>query len=178
MPIYKAGDIWDAMNAKPLSAFEFRTKMKSREAVWYQAKVPGSSPDLDKSMKMCAAINNASVLWALEHAEASVLSRYKSKGEPIVIADDKEATIGVTGPEWIKDELVFTRETDGTSPTGKHLSVQSWTFVVGNTNHGSVPWFFPVGMHYCKLLSPARAMEWIYTDSMRASAMQGSAVMV
>ena len=32
-----------------------------------------------------------------------------------------------------------------------------------------LPFFLPVsgGFHYCLLLSPARAIEWIYVDSLR-----------
>jgi hypothetical protein len=168
MPVLKAGNLWPNSSAsQPLSAYEFRTKLKSREAIFHKANVPGAGPDLDNSSKVCASINKAAYEWALEHAEASVLQRFKSKGEPFAMVDDVEATIGATGPEWIEDELVYKRVSDSASPTGTHIEIQSWKFVVGNTNGGSVPWFFPVGMHYCKLLSPARAMEWIYTDSMR-----------
>jgi len=167
-PLHMAGALWPPSSAsQPLSVYELRTKLKSREAIYTNAKVPGAGPDLDKSTKVCASINNAAYEWAVEHAEESVRQRFKSKGEPFVVVDDVEATIGITGPEWIKDALVYKRVTDKTSPTGTHVEIQSWKFVVGNTNGGSVPWFLPVGMHYCKLLSPARAMEWIYTDSMR-----------
>jgi hypothetical protein len=168
MPLVKPGDLWPAETASaPLSALELRTKLKSKEAVWTSAGVPGASSALDDSVTLCRDINQAALDWAVERAEAAVKSRYVSSGEPLVIVDDKEATIGLTGPEWIKDELKFSRVSDKTSPTGTRLEVQSWKFVVGNFNSGDVPWFFPVGMHYCKLLSPARAMEWIYTDSMR-----------
>merc|ERR1712048_282227 len=127
---------------------------------------------------MCKNINQAAFDWAINHAKSSVKSRYEKNGEPMVMVDDVEATIGITGPEWIKDELVYKRVSDPKSPTKTRIEVQSWKFVVGNTNKGNVPWYLPVGMHYCKLLSPARAMEWIYTDSMRVSAMQGSVVVV
>ena len=30
------------------------------------------------------------------------------------------------------------------------------------------PFIQTVGYHYCKLLSPARAMEWIYVDGLKA----------
>ena len=36
-----------------------------------------------------------------------------------------------------------------------HITVQSWAFVVANTNEGHLPWFAPVGMHYCKVSSRA-----------------------
>merc|ERR1712094_154274 len=107
---------------------------------------------------MCKAINQMAYDWALAHAEASVRSRFEQEGEPFVIVDDKQAQIGVTGPQWIADELVYTRVQSGSS---SHIEVQSWMFPVSNTAGGDLPWFFPVGMHYCKLLSPARAMEWI-----------------
>jgi hypothetical protein len=177
MPVQKAGDLWpkDAKSA-PLSVYEFKTKFKSREAIRVNAHDPTASSNLDKVSDMCKNINKAAFDWALANAESSVKSRYQQKGEPMVMVDDVEATIGITGPEWIKDELVYKRVKDSTSPTGTRIEVQSWKFVVGNTASGNLPWFFPVGMHYCKLLSPARAMEWIYTDSMRYSAQTDTVV--
>jgi len=170
MHVAKAGDLWPQGKSAPLSIYEFKTKFKSREAMRTNANDPTASGDLDKVSDMCKNINKAAFDWALEHAEASVKARFQKSGEPMVMVDDVEATIGATGPAWIKDELVFKRVTDSNSPTGSRVEVQSWKFVVGNANGGDVPWFIPAGMHYCKLLSPARAMEWIYTDSMRYSA--------
>lgn len=142
------------------------------------AKDPTASPDLDKVSDMCKKINQAAFDWALNNAEPSVKSRFESSGEPMVMVDDVEQTFGIHGPEWIQDELVFKRTSDSNSPTKSRIEVQSWKFVVGNANHGNVPWLVPAGMHYCKLLSPARAMEWIYTDSMRSSAAVEDTVVV
>ena len=76
------------------------------------------------------------------------------------MVDDVEAPIGLSGPEWIKKELVYTRNEES-----KSVEVQSWMFVVGESPIKSK--YLPTGMHYCKLLSPARCMEWIYTDGLR-----------
>ena len=80
------------------------------------------------------------------------------------MVNDEIAPIGVDGPTWIEKELNYTRISNDTS---SYITVQSWSFVVANTNQGNMPWYTPVGMHYCKLLSPARAMEWIYTEGLR-----------
>ena len=74
-----------------------------------------------------------------------------------------QAPIGATGPTWIKKELVYKRVANGGR---SHIEVQSWAFVVGPSPVKTK--YLPSGMHYCKLLSPARAMEWIYTDGLRA----------
>lgn len=176
MPVQKTGPLWPKGKSAPLSVLELKTKFKSREAIRTNANDPTASPDLDKVSDLCKNINQAAFNWALNHAEPSVKSRYETCGEPMVMVDDVEATIGITGPEWIKDELVFKRVPDDHSPTTTRVEVQSWKFVVANTAGGDLPWFFPVGMHYCKLLSPARAMEWIYTDSMRHTATQRTVV--
>jgi len=177
-PWKEAGDLWPQGKAAPKSILEFRTKFKSREAVRHSANDPTASPNLDKNLDTCKNINKAAFDWALSHAESSVKARFEKSGEPMVMVDDVEQTFGIEGPEWIKDKLVFKRVADAKSPTKTRIEVQSWKFIVGNTNGGHVPWFFPVGMHYCKLLSPARAMEWIYTDSMRSSAQKSTDVVV
>lgn len=165
MPIVKPGALFPNSTTPPLSAFEMRTKLKSREAVWEAAGLgKQDGKKTDGNLTMCKAINQLAYTWALQHADASTLARYQKDGQPMVMVDDKVAKIGFEGPEWIQDELVYTKIGDG--PAGR-IEVQSWQFVVPNTNQGNDPWFFPVGMHYCKLFSPARAMEWIYLDSLR-----------
>lgn len=166
LPVSKAGDLFPNKSAAPLSFYEFKTKLKSRVASWEAAGLGAQSGDLDtKNNTMCRAVNEEAYAWALSNAEESVRERFLKNGEPFVMVDDKEATIGYKGPEWIADEMVYKRVK---TATGSRIEIQSWKFVVSNTNEGHVPWFLPAGMHYCKLLSPARAMEWIYTDGLRA----------
>ncbi|CAE8740723.1 unnamed protein product [Polarella glacialis] len=161
MPVVKAGDLWpSALASRPLSAFELRSKLKSKEAYWSKAGVAGAGGSLDQNMSLCADINRAALQWAVEHAETGVAKRFAAKGEPLVIVDDQKATIGATGPEWIKDELVFSRVADSTSPTGTRVEVQSWMFVVGNANDGNVPWFLPAGMHYCNSVAVVSCFTW------------------
>jgi len=170
MPFFADSPFFPNTSTGPLSALELRTKMKSRQAV-YEAAGLGTQDQnqTDGNLTMCKAINELAFSWALQNAEESVRQRFLASGEPLVMVDDKVATIGITGPEWIKDVLVFQRVNTTSGLARSAVTVQSWQFVVANTNGGNVPWIVPAGMHYCKLLSPARAMEWIYTDGLRSS---------
>merc|ERR1712100_806750 len=66
--------------------------------------------------------------WALANAETSVRARFEKDGEPFVMVDDKPASIGITGPEWIKDELVYTRTdtSDGSQIEIQIVAVCGW----------------------------------------------------
>lgn len=165
-PLLKAGNLFPS-TAVVLSAFEMKTKFKSRQAIWEKAGLGKGTDDLDKGTNNCKLINEQAYQWALNNAESTVRSTFLTYGEPYVMVNDVEAPIGITGPTWIEKEMIYTRKKD--TKTGKsRIEIQSWSFVVANTKQGDVPWYFPVGMHYCKLLSPARAMEWIYTEGIRA----------
>merc|ERR1711937_912401 len=152
MPNDKAGSLFPNASDAPLSLYEFKSKLKSREALSDAVGLKPSS-SVDTNTSICKAINQMAWDWALAHAESKVKETFDAQGEPFVMVDDKRAGIGATGPQWIADEMVYTRKTSANGDS--HVEVQSW--------------YFPVGMHYCKLLSPARAMEWIYTDGLRAA---------
>jgi len=158
MPVLKAGDLFPNASSAPLSAFELRTKLKSRKVTWESAGLGKQDSSVDDNMTICRDVNQAAYDWAIAHADPSIRSQFLSHGTPMIMVDDKAAPIGITGPTWIKSELVFTK-------TSTAVQVQSWQFVVGEFPVKSK--YLPTGMHYCKLLSPARAMEWIYTDSLR-----------
>lgn len=72
--------------------------------------------------------------------------------------------LGNAGPLWIENPLKLkpVRGSDG-----RVVAVS----VSAPCSHTDVD--YPVkaaaGYHYCKLLSPARAMEWIFTDGLRAN---------
>jgi hypothetical protein len=170
----ETADEFDGTRA-PISALEFRTKLKSRQATWEAVGLP--DPDLstsDGSLAICRTINELSISLAIKSAPASILQRYTQYGEPLVPVDDVKSGIGPEGPKWIQDELKYTRVTrpDGTSV----MSVQSWTFDTPNVNHGDVPYYVTAGYHYCKILSPARSMEWLMVDSLRLRGSLGNTI--
>ena len=52
------------------------------------------------------------------------------------------------------------------SKTSHSVQVAAPYFATENKKLGDVSYLETVGYHYCKLLSPARAMEWIYIDAL------------
>merc|ERR1719326_1887742 len=95
MPISKAGDLFPDESAPPLSAFELRAKIKSRQVLWEAA---GLTPPagIDKNQSVCRAINQAAYDWALGHADSAVRATFLAHGTPMVMVDDVEAPIGLT----------------------------------------------------------------------------------
>ena len=63
------------------------------------------------------------------------------------------------GPLWIFTSLEYTSNKERTTYKVKSPTMKT-------------PTDFPIkasaGFHYCKILSPAYAMEWIYFDSLKA----------
>jgi hypothetical protein len=72
----------------------------------------------------------------------------------LTIVDDTEQ---LNGGEWIIEHLKF--KEDPSDP--RKMDVSSIDLPLPSTE--LIPIF--KSMHYCKLLSPFRALEWIYVDS-------------
>jgi len=88
MPVMKAGDLFPNASSAPLSAFEMKSKLKSRETILKAAGISASS-DVDSNMTICRAINERAYMWALEHADAEVRAAFEAHGEPFVMVDDQ-----------------------------------------------------------------------------------------
>ncbi|CAE7262400.1 unnamed protein product [Symbiodinium pilosum] len=163
MPIYDWKDDFD-VGLWPITASEFRTKFKSREALQQAAglqDVNYTATD-ELNTEICKSINQAAYDWALKTASSKARDRFLKHGQPYVFVEDKKSGFGITGPTWIHDALSFTPSQDK-----KTVAVQSHYFPLKNKNLGDVSFVQTVGYHYCKLLSPARAMEWIYVDGLK-----------
>jgi len=162
-PIYDFKDELDT-GLYPVTASEYRTKLKSREAVQQQAGLKNVNfTETDKlNTQTCRQINQAAYNWALSKASPKALARFQKHGQPYEFAEDLKSGFGITGPTWIHDALIFEPSKDK-----KVVKVQSHYFPIGNKNMGDEPFLETVGYHYCKLLSPARAMEWIYVDGLK-----------
>eukprot|EP01062_Namystynia_karyoxenos_P080552 TRINITY_DN8692_c0_g8_i1.p1 TRINITY_DN8692_c0_g8~~TRINITY_DN8692_c0_g8_i1.p1 ORF type:complete len:570 (+),score=159.60 TRINITY_DN8692_c0_g8_i1:75-1712(+) len=137
------------------SAIEIATKMASRQLAWNRtgAAADKSLDDGDR----CKDINQAAYDLALQAASPSARARFQAKGRPLVMVADK-SPFPPAGPWFIWNYLQY--DDKGTSG----VQVQSWKvfYALDAAKYGA-------GNHYCKLLSPARALEWIYTDGLRPS---------
>ena len=85
------------------------------------------------------------------------MGRFKSYGQPYTIGLDID--VCPAGPCWIWKELQY-----NTTASGDAVELRSPQFSTAT----DFPLPKTAGFHYCKVLSPARAMEWIYVDGLRA----------
>lgn len=82
------------------------------------------------------------------------MDRYGQHGQKLVIADDRNT---INGGLWIYAWMTYTESEDKSQ-----VAASSYAYRMGE--------YFPIkafaGDHYCKLLSPFKALEWIYVDSL------------
>ena len=150
-------DRMDAIdNARfPNTARELRTKFNSREAILHalgQSLTDGDSEQTD----ICSRINQKTIEWALDHAPERVVNRYLERGIQLVIGKDIEHSVG---PAWIWSYLELNKAFD---EMGREVRVVNSHAMKTPLTH-PVP--FNEGKHYCKLLSPAFVLDWLYTGA-------------
>lgn len=164
----------------PISAKEMKAKMKSRQSLWQAANntkaVSGelSFDDLDSPEQgLCASINAASIEWGNNAAAAKTRDRYEKYGQKMVADPSKgDKKVCVAGPCWIWADLEY----QGERKQQEEIDIVAPTFAFENKNPYPCGEKTPdkqhvlpctAGMHYCKLLSPARVVEWMYVDGLR-----------
>ncbi|XP_030850071.1 uncharacterized protein LOC100889358 [Strongylocentrotus purpuratus] len=131
------------------SAYEIAGKMKNQGAI--QSVFPSAGYTTPAT---CKQINEAAFDYAFSMAPNVVKQRYNERGYSMEFMDDNEL---LTGQDWVDSTVEFTTLPDGT------LQVASGSLYT----HPNYPNEIYAGMQYCKLMSPHRAMEWIYVDSLR-----------
>jgi len=138
-------DLFDA--GVLISASVIKAKFKLEDVVRESLCVPMIE------RRQCKDINQAAYNLALEMASEDALKRFQSVGVNLFFLDD---SVSPWGPGWEYSSGLHYRSVNQT-----HSSLYSTSLI-------SEPDFFipsAAGMHYCDLLSPFRALEWIYIQS-------------
>jgi len=138
-----------------ISALETKAKMLSRQQLQiHSGNASASFHELDENKHMCADINKKALEWALGKASAEAVADYNTYGKKLVFGPD-DGSMNI-GPTFIWTYLSFTDNKDKTETT-----------VVAPYMSTPADYWEPQvrGFHYCKLLNPSRALEWIYIDS-------------
>ena len=131
------------------SPYEINMKLVSKESI---AKALGKT---DSSLKSepntCKTLNQLALVVALTLSDADAHERYLERGRPIIFEEDNVPWANFL---WAPTPLEMWEEKDG-------LHVRSVAMVTHTSS-----WRNP-GVHYCKVLPPYRAMEWVNVDSLR-----------
>jgi hypothetical protein len=145
----------------PVAATEMRSKFSSRQNILLHAT--GVTYDFDATdgkVNRCAEINQFSLDWALKKSPRLQSQRYLSQGKQLVMGPD--AGPYNVGPLWIWNAQSYKDKIDPTTQ-------QKYTELSSPCMKTPTTYFiqYAAAFHYCKVLSPARAMEWIYVDSLK-----------
>lgn len=164
----------------PISSNELKSKMKSRSSTWMAANSTDATGDKDEmeaafneldglDAGRCGEINSQAINSVLSMLPQNTKDRYNKSGKKMTVGTDLD--VCAAGPCWIWADLEY-------HDTGSTIELRSPSFPYPNDNpfpcgeKGVEDKYLPcpAGMHYCKLVSPARVMEWMYVDSLRDSA--------
>jgi len=136
-----------------LPAEEVGCKLASAARVRQQLNL---STDVASSCRdvNAAAIEAAVGLLKTTREGNATLERHARRGRPLCLVDDTSAPFNI-GPLFLSEHIKI-------SDNSTCMVVQSLT--LGPTGLDSV--LFP-GVHYCKLLSPARVVDYLMVDSLK-----------
>ena len=98
-------------------------------------------------------------MWSLNRTGQRTLQWYKEFGVQMIMGSDEGPYNN--GAIWIYMPMSYSVVKNSTG--GDVLDVQS--LVLKTDVHYILKGF--AGMHFCKLLNPARVIEWVYVDSLR-----------
>mmetsp|Transcript_45539 Transcript_45539/g.72021 ORF Transcript_45539/g.72021 Transcript_45539/m.72021 type:complete len:561 (-) Transcript_45539:253-1935(-) len=152
------------------SAEEIGTKLASRQCTLIQGLGQVDTPFSVDDPQFCAQTNQHAYDWAQQNAGSAAARRFKQYGQKYVFADDIPKA---GGPLFINARLQFNDATDadGEKVISVAAPMQKTEIDYWKKHFGPIPRPSsipdPGCFHYCKLLSPARVMEWIYVDSLR-----------
>lgn len=161
------------------SSFEIASKLASRQSTLINGAGRTADFDVDDP-DFCKQANENAFAWALDNAATGTKARFTSKGQKYLFGPDKQVE---GGPLFLYGHMAFDEVEDANGEKvievksiSQKTSVDYWSNHFPFPKPSSTP--DPGGYHYCKLLSPARAMEWIYVDSLRLRAAVTSEVFV
>jgi hypothetical protein len=147
------------------TADEIIVKMRSRQDFALHSYDTNALFSLDSAESVCKTINERAYQWALERVSEKTRARFLKFGQPMVFEEDMDTFLQIF-PLFVSTKVKFTDATDmNGNPT---LLVKAAAMKVGQENIlAKVVPVLDGGVHYCKLLSPARVIEWIQTDGLR-----------
>jgi len=131
---------------------EIAVKMKTREGIYSYFKEP-FAPHVKEAT--CRGMNEYCAAWVRDNwgNDSQSLTRYDAVGQPLTFLDDSESE---TGPTWVARHLILKNTTAS-------MTVQARSLISGPN--------FPVpvarNMLYCKLISPAKVLEWMLVDGLK-----------
>ena len=125
--------------------------------------LPDAGYDIDDGL-FCKEINQIAYEETLERIKhLKAFERFKQFGVPFEMADDK---IVIAGPSWSDVNILYTEVKDDANNVIRiEVESRSLKTEADFPNPDAVP--DPACYHYCHLLSPARIIEYIYTDALR-----------
>jgi hypothetical protein len=153
----------------PIAAYSLRCKLNSRQSFWSQGGVLDPDFSLTDGPSRGQPINEASFRWTLQQSDANTRQRFEALGQSMHLQADTLRP--AVGPLWIWSYPRYSYLHEG----GSQVFGVSCTVM-------KTPLSYPIaaarGFHYCQLLSPAAAMEWIYIDGLRQQASQSGRLFI